>query len=79
MNPVLANHIAAVNAHDTDAVLATFAVVDEAKHKLSIAPAAVAFDGDAENGWTLTIDDAESTITTPIRHRIDSRMTRLLV
>ena len=32
--------------------------IDEAKHKLSLAPAAVAFDGDAENGWTLTINNA---------------------
>ena len=41
-----------------DAIVATFAVVDEAKHKLALAPAAVAFDGDADDGWTLTIDDA---------------------
>ena len=40
-----------------DTILATFAVVDEAKHKLSLAPAAVAFGGDADDGWTLTIDD----------------------
>jgi hypothetical protein len=40
-----------------DAIVATFAVVDEAKRKLSLAPAAVAFDGDADDGWTLTIDD----------------------
>ena len=40
-----------------DTILATFAVVDEGKHKLSLAPAAIALDGDAENGWTLTIDD----------------------
>jgi hypothetical protein len=40
-----------------DTVVATFAVVDEDKHKLSIAPAAVAFDGNAEDGWILMIDD----------------------
>lgn len=41
-----------------DTVVATFAVVDKAKSKLSLAPAAVPFAGDATNGWTLTIDDA---------------------
>jgi hypothetical protein len=40
-----------------DAIVATFAVVDGAKSKLSLAPAAVPFAGDAASGWTLTIDD----------------------
>lgn len=40
-----------------DNIVATFAVVDRAKNKLSLAPAAVPFTGDADNGWTLTIDN----------------------
>jgi hypothetical protein len=39
-----------------DAIVATFAVIDTAKHKLSVAPAAVPFTGDTEAGWTLTVD-----------------------
>jgi hypothetical protein len=39
-----------------DAITATFAIIDAAKHKLSVAPAALAFAGDAQNGWTLVID-----------------------
>jgi len=39
-----------------DAVKATFAVIDWAKNKLTIAPAAVPLTGDSETGWTLTID-----------------------
>ncbi len=41
-----------------DQIVATFAVIDAAKHKLSVAPAAVEFDGDATAGWTLTINQA---------------------
>jgi hypothetical protein len=40
----------------SDDITATFAVIDKAKHKLSVAPAALQFVGDATNGWTLTID-----------------------
>jgi Tc toxin complex TcA C-terminal TcB-binding domain len=40
-----------------DLIVATFAVVDKAKSRLSLAPAAVPFAGDADNGWTLTIGD----------------------
>lgn len=39
-----------------DAIVATFAVIDGAKHKLSVAPAAMPFTGDAATGWKLTID-----------------------
>ena len=39
-----------------DTIVATFAVIDAAKHKLSVAPAAVPFVGDAAGGWTLTVD-----------------------
>lgn len=41
-----------------DALVATFAVVDRTRNRLSLAPAAVPFAGDAAAGWTLTIDDA---------------------
>jgi hypothetical protein len=43
-----------------DQIAATFAVIDAAKHKLSLAPAALPFAGDATNGWTLTIDQAST-------------------
>ncbi len=39
-----------------DAVNATFAVIDWKKNKLTIAPAALALTGDAQTGWTLTVD-----------------------
>ncbi len=39
-----------------DAVLATFAVIDWKKNKLTIAPAAIALTGDAQTGWTLSVD-----------------------
>jgi len=39
-----------------DQLIATFAVVDQNKHKLSIAPSTVTLAGDATNGWTLNID-----------------------
>ena len=39
-------------------IVATFAVTDATKHKLSLAPAALPFVGDATNGWTLTVDQA---------------------
>jgi hypothetical protein len=39
-----------------DAVTATFAVIDWKKKKLTIAPAAVTLTGDAQAGWTLTVD-----------------------
>jgi hypothetical protein len=39
-----------------DAITAMFAVIDAAKHKVSVAPATMPFDGDAASGWTLTID-----------------------
>ena len=39
-----------------DQIVATFAVIDAAKHKLSVAPAALPLTGDAASGWTLTID-----------------------
>lgn len=39
-----------------DEIVATFAVVDTTKHKLSVAPAAVTFAGDSEAGWSLTVD-----------------------
>jgi hypothetical protein len=39
-----------------DQIVATIAVIDAAKHKLSLAPAALPFAGDAASGWTLTID-----------------------
>jgi hypothetical protein len=40
----------------SDQIVATFAVIDAAKHKLSVAPASLPFTGDAASGWTLTID-----------------------
>lgn len=40
-----------------DALTATFAVADAEKKKLVIAPAAVALAGNAEDGWTLTVDN----------------------
>jgi hypothetical protein len=39
-----------------DDITATFAVIDAAKHKVSVAPATMPFAGDAASGWTLTID-----------------------
>jgi hypothetical protein len=41
-----------------DQIVATFAVTHATKHKLSLAPAALPFVGDATNGWTLTVDQA---------------------
>jgi hypothetical protein len=38
-------------------LVATFGVIDWSKNKLTIAPATVALDGDAENGWTLSVDE----------------------
>ena len=39
-----------------DQIVATFAVIDAVKHKLSVAPTSLTFTGDAASGWTLTID-----------------------
>jgi hypothetical protein len=39
-----------------DAIVATFAVIDWTKNKLTVAPATVAFVGDAQAGWTMAID-----------------------
>jgi hypothetical protein len=41
-----------------DEIVATFAVIDATKRKLSVAPAAVTFGGDAATGWTITIDQS---------------------
>jgi len=41
-----------------DQIVATFAVIDASKHKLSVAPAALPLAGDAANGWTLTVDQS---------------------
>jgi hypothetical protein len=43
-----------------NAVAATFAVIDWKKSKLTIAPAAVILAGDAQAGWTLTIDQTSA-------------------
>jgi hypothetical protein len=39
-----------------DALVATFAVIDWMKGKLTVAPAVVNFAGDAQAGWTMDID-----------------------
>jgi hypothetical protein len=52
-----------------DTIVATFAVVDRAKNKLALAPAAVPFAGDAANGWTLTIDDTSPVFPFLKKHR----------
>jgi hypothetical protein len=39
-----------------DALVATFAVIDLEKKKLIVAPTTVAFSGDADAGWTMTLD-----------------------
>ncbi len=41
-----------------DTIVATFVVADWRKNKLAVAPATVTFDGNAEDGWTMTIDQA---------------------
>ena len=52
-----------------DGIVATFAVIDRAKRKLSLAPAAVPFSGDADGGWTLTIDDDSPVFAFLKKHR----------
>jgi hypothetical protein len=41
-----------------DQLVATFAVTDQAKRKLTVAPATVALTGDADTGWKLAVDQA---------------------
>jgi hypothetical protein len=53
----------------TDDLVATFAVTDRDKRKLSLAPAAVELAGDAAAGWTLTIDDTSPVFPFLKRHR----------
>jgi hypothetical protein len=53
-----------------DAIQATFAVIDAAKHTLSVAPAALPFAGDAESGWTLTVDQASPAFAFLKKHRL---------
>jgi hypothetical protein len=55
-----------------DSITATFAVIDSAKHKLSVAPAALAFAGDAVNGWSLTIDQSSPVFAFLKKHLADT-------
>jgi len=55
-----------------DALDATFAVVDLDRARLSLAPAAVALDGDARAGWTLTVDQASPVFAFLNRHSEDT-------
>ena len=41
----------------SDTLVATFGVIDWSKNKLTIAPATVALAGDADSGWTLSVDE----------------------
>jgi hypothetical protein len=41
----------------SDTLVATFGVIDWSKNKLTIAPATVALTGDADTGWTLSVDE----------------------
>jgi hypothetical protein len=43
-----------------DSLVATFSVIDFAKGKLTLAPAVLAFVGDAEAGWTLDVAQGSS-------------------
>lgn len=54
-----------------DHLVATFAVIDWAKHKLALAPVAVTLDGDAAAGWTLAIDPASPVFAFLKAHRGD--------
>ena len=42
-----------------DALVAMFAILDFAKNKLIVAPAAVTLDGNAAAGWTMSIDQGK--------------------
>ena len=43
-----------------DALVATFAVIDWDKRKLTVAPATVALAGDATAGWTMHVDQGSA-------------------
>ena len=51
-----------------DELVATFAVTDRDRRKLSLAPAAVELAGDAAGGWTLSVDDASPVFPFLKRH-----------
>jgi hypothetical protein len=55
-----------------DGIVATFAVIDGDKKKLSLAPSAVPFDGDAANGWTLSIDNGSPVFAFLKKHSADN-------
>jgi hypothetical protein len=55
-----------------DQIVATFAVIDAAKHKLSVAPAALQFVGNATNGWTLSIDETSSVFAFLKKYRTET-------
>jgi hypothetical protein len=54
-----------------DALVATFAVIDWSKNKLTLAPTTAAFTGDASTGWTLAIDQTSPVIAFLKAHRTD--------
>ena len=43
-----------------DALVATFAVIDWKKGKLTLAPSTVTLDGDAESGWSLELAQGDA-------------------
>lgn len=43
-----------------DAIVATFCSIDWEKNRLSVAAENIPFEGDADNGWSLTIDPAKA-------------------
>src|SRR4029077_6490496 len=52
-----------------DTLAANFAVIDWAKNKLTIAPAAVTPTGDADDGWSIAIDQGSPVFPFLLKNR----------
>jgi hypothetical protein len=53
----------------SDALTATFSVIDWERNQLTVAPAATALAGDANNGWTLVVDQDSPSFAFLKQHR----------